>query len=193
MYKVYYLYICGMKKEKQLDVIKCIDSGKYKIEDGNILSKKSDGWHVLKVHTQKSGYKQFDIFNGKRGTDGIKVRVYVHVFIFIYCNGIYEEGLLIDHIDGNVGNNRIDNLRTVSKADNINGDKFAKTRRDTNQFKPVNPIRGYEIAEIRRLMALGHTQQGIAKNLGLNRLSVRYTYNNIKAGKTLKYENWFND
>lgn len=182
-----------MKTSKQLAVIKCIESGKYKVEGGNILSKKSMGWRVLKIRYLPNGYKQLQVYNRKRGGDGIMVRVYVHIFIFIFCNGIYKEGLLIDHIDGDVTNNRIDNLRAVSKADNINGDKFAKTRRNINNFSTVNPIRGKEIAEIRRLMALGHTQQGIARHLGLNRLSVRYTYNNILAGKTLKYENCFND
>lgn len=43
-------------------------------------------------------------------------KVYAHRVIFAMCNGYWPS--IIDHIDGNKANNRIENLRAVTKAEN---------------------------------------------------------------------------
>jgi hypothetical protein len=45
-------------------------------------------------------------------------KYYVHRLVWIMHNGDIEEDLVIDHIDGNPSNNRIDNLRVVTLQEN---------------------------------------------------------------------------
>jgi hypothetical protein len=83
-------------------------------------------------------YKDGILFNrttrGRRGKKGARVgtgnghgylqtridgKQYVlHRLIYIMHNGDIEEGLCIDHIDGDPSNNRIDNLRKVTLQEN---------------------------------------------------------------------------
>ena len=55
---------------------------------------------------------------------GIKGKVYlVHRLIFALNTGRIDDNLIIDHIDGNPDNNRIDNLREVTYAVNMRNRK----------------------------------------------------------------------
>jgi DNA-binding CsgD family transcriptional regulator len=175
-----------MKIDKQNKLIAILETGRYKVEGNEVLTLKSNGWRPLLGNTLPSGYKQFILFNGKRGPEGIKVIVYQHVLTYIATHGPYTEGLVVDHIDGNVSNNRIDNLRAIPQRANIRPDKTYATR-SANEYG-TTPIRAKEIEDIKELMALGFSQAHIARTLNLNRCSVRYTINNIKSGKVLKFE-----
>lgn len=42
----------------------------------------------------------------------------VHRIVWELHNGPIPEGLVIDHIDGNTSNNRLNNLRCISSKDN---------------------------------------------------------------------------
>ena len=172
--------------DKQKRTMECIASGRYKAEQGEVFVLKSNGWHRLSPTLLPSGYKQLHICNHKRNEARVSVRVYLHIFVYMLHNGMYEDGLMIDHIDGDNTNNRIENLRAVTQRQNINPAKTYKTKAKGN-FQ-TNPIRSEGIKAIRELMEQGYSQAHIARILGYNRLSVRYTYNNIKAGKKLKYE-----
>ena len=83
-------------------------------------------------------YKDGEIFWKKRTSNCIKVgdkagllgkngyyyagvagkREYIHRLVYIYHNGSIPDGHFIDHIDRNRQNNRIENLRAVSKQQN---------------------------------------------------------------------------
>ena len=45
-------------------------------------------------------------------------RLYVHRIIYVLCHGELCESLVIDHIDNNPRNNRIENLRAVTQREN---------------------------------------------------------------------------
>jgi hypothetical protein len=51
-------------------------------------------------------------------------RCSVHRLIFLYHHGYLTPGMDIDHIDGNPGNNRIENLREVTHTQNIQNSKI---------------------------------------------------------------------
>ena len=44
--------------------------------------------------------------------------VYLHRFIWFYCYGLIPKNMEIDHIDRNVSNNSIYNLRLVTRSQN---------------------------------------------------------------------------
>lgn len=53
---------------------------------------------------------------------------YLHHLVWFYENGEFpEEGYVIDHIDGDDGNNRISNLRLCYQSENICNSKLRKT------------------------------------------------------------------
>lgn len=176
-----------MIKEKQERLMNCIGTGKYRVIDGFVEVLKSSGWHVLKPNVLRSGYKQLSIFNFRRGKEGIRVTVYYHIFVYMFHNGPYEPGMVIDHIDGDNCNNHISNLRAVTHLTNtLNSYKNNDSEWRGGCF---TPIRGKEIKSIRKLHSEGHSQASIARHLGLKRLSVRYIIKRIDAGDVLKYEN----
>lgn len=175
-----------MKIEKQKAVLDILATGRYKVIDNDVYAVRKSGLHRLVGTTLPTGYKQHTIYNGVRYGKGIKCLVYQHILTYIAHHGPYQEGLVIDHIDGDTTNNRIENLRAIPQRHNIRPDKTYATR-SANKYG-TTPIRAKEIADIKELMALGFSQAHIARTLNLNRCSVRYTINNIKQGKLLKFE-----
>lgn len=74
--------------------------GSYKIVSGSILN---------------CGYKYFQ----KRYTDGSRVNLLFHILVAEQFIGIRPDGLVIDHIDRDKLNNRVDNLRYVTHTENV--------------------------------------------------------------------------
>ena len=175
-----------MTNEKKNQLLAVLSTGRYKCIDNDIYAVKSGGLHLLTGTTLPSRYRQHTLYNGVRGGKGIKVTVYQHIICYMATYGTYPDGYVIDHIDGDNTNNRIDNLRAIPHRLNLNPIKTSITKQNNNQ--QTNPIRAADIALIRQYMAEGYSQSAIARMIGKNRLSVRYTIQNILAGNTLKYE-----
>lgn len=64
--------------------------------------------------TNAAGYRRITF---DRGTLG-RFRALAHRIIWVLHHGAIPEGKLVDHIDGDFLNNRIDNLRLVDKSGN---------------------------------------------------------------------------
>lgn len=173
----------SMKEQKQLDLLTCFDCGKYRINEtlNGIESRVGGNWRPLCPNPLPNGYKQIIMFGGRR--TGIKVQVYEHIAVYIGMNGVYPEGMQIDHRDKNTSNSHIDNLRLCSPAENVS---YRKNK--SRKAAETRPIRSEEIANIKLLMQEGKSQAAIARELDLNRLSVRYIMKQIESGQPLKYE-----
>lgn len=172
-----------MKKIKQQQVLYCLSSGKYKVIDGDIYTfhKGRKEWNLLKPNVLPSGYLQYALFNSRRGVEGIRVIVYKHIAIYLFNYGEYPEGYQIDHKDRDINNNLPSNLEAKTAKMNIVNSK-------SSGGGCSRPIRANEINKIRILIKDGLSQSKIAKQLNLNRLSVRYTIDKINKGIPLKYD-----
>ena len=148
-------------------------------------NKSKEQWNALKYNTLPSGYSQYTIFNSKRSGNNIKLMIYRHILIYLSNNGVYMEGWHIDHVDRNKENNLPINLIAKPPIDNVANSNRATGRR----VNGLRVIRHAEIQQIKGLLAAGLSQSAIARQLDLNRLSVRYTIKRIQSGLPLKHDN----
>ena len=74
---------------------------------------------IIKPIIWQSKYLRVDISN-RRKNKPFRKAVYVHKLVAEYFIGPRPEGYEIDHIDGNYLNNRADNLRYVTRQQNMN-------------------------------------------------------------------------
>lgn len=88
-------------------------NGSYKVdENGNVYSKTG---RKLKCTENGKGYKQ--LFTYK---DGKFYKAYlVHRLVWEAFNGKIEDGFVIDHINRNKSDNRLENLRIVTFVQNL--------------------------------------------------------------------------
>lgn len=95
-------------------------NGIYKVSNlGNIKSKRRGRYEKKLspfISTQSRVYEQVKLTD-----DNGKVKsYYVHRLVYSAFYGEIEKGKEIDHIDTNPHNNRLDNLRQVSRKNNMN-------------------------------------------------------------------------
>lgn len=87
--------------------------------DGRLI-KRSTG-DLGDKDTNSAGYRRVCFDRGPRG----RFRAFAHRLVWVLHNGPIPDGFLVDHIDGDHLNNRIENLRLVNKSGNSqNTDKW---------------------------------------------------------------------
>ena len=67
--------------------------------------------------------------------------------IWILFNSYIDDGVVVDHIDGNALNNRIDNLRLVSMQQNSTNSKIKSSNNSGKTGISFNTINGYSYYE----------------------------------------------
>ena len=98
---------------------------------------------IIEPHTWQSRYLRVDL---KSVRNKIRLATYVHKLVAEYFIGPRPEGLVIDHIDGNYLNNRVDNLRYVTLKENSNN--------PNTKPKLVEAVRkAYKNPELRQLVS----------------------------------------
>ena len=100
---------------------------------GNVKSFKNGKEKILKSHPNEKGYYNIDLYlNNKRKT--IRVHKLVAEY-FLNHKGDGSMLLVIDHIDNNKSNNRLDNLQVISNRENSS--KTLKKIQVKNSYKYV--------------------------------------------------------
>jgi hypothetical protein len=103
---------------------------------GNVRRKLNDGnYKELKCSIQNRGYKYF-----QQVKDGKRINHLVHHIVAKLFIGERPENQVIDHIDRNKLNNKVDNLKYCSQVDNMkNQDKYKSeiTEQDPNKRKKL--------------------------------------------------------
>jgi hypothetical protein len=100
-------------------------------DDGNLIRKMS----------VRGGNKIGDVVGSinREGYYAVNVdgtQTYIHRMIFLYHHGYLTDGLQIDHKDNNRANNRIENLREVTRSQNMHNSKIPSS--NTSGIKGVS-------------------------------------------------------
>ena len=125
---------------------------------------------VLKPRPHMHGYIRMSAIVGGKLKD-----FYVHRIVCETFHGIATAGMQVDHINRNRADNRPDNLRWVSSAENLN-----------HRNHPIGILRVNTILsddDVRNIRSVIGTQSSIAKQFGISREHVR----DIRNGKARKY------
>ena len=105
-----------MKKEKQVMLNEILKNYDIDVELGKVYDNKGKEIVFYKL---PNGYFQRMMYNGRRNRNGKNVSVqgvyYLHQVIYFAKFGFYDEGNVIDHIDRDKGNNRIENLQILTR------------------------------------------------------------------------------
>jgi hypothetical protein len=80
--------------------------------DGRLINKLTNDFGDKDVN--RAGYRRVSWDRGPKG----RIRAFAHRVIWVMHHGPILDGQLVDHIDGDHLNNRIDNLRLVTKSGN---------------------------------------------------------------------------
>jgi hypothetical protein len=98
--------------------------------DGRVVSLQGNEPLILKQQTRLKGYKCLDLReNGK------SMKIDVHRLVLMAFVGMPEKGMECDHINGIRDDNRLENLRWVTKIENEANKKRLKKIRIKNKFK----------------------------------------------------------
>jgi len=105
-------------------------SGLYSVtEDGRVWSERKRGFLV--ISRNKGGYPMV----GLSDTFGVHKSLMIHRLMGLTYLDV-KTGMDIDHIDGNLENNNLTNLRTCSRSENLANRRIGKN--NTSGFKGVN-------------------------------------------------------
>lgn len=97
--------------------------------DGRLVNK-ATGRHADN-HTNNWGYRRVSWDRGKLG----RVREYAHRLVWVMHNGPIPDGMMVDHINLDKTDNRIENLRPVNKSGNAQNSRWKGFWLDTRSGK----------------------------------------------------------
>lgn len=99
----------------------------YNTEDGTPWSSKIKDYKVLVESKNEKGYQLVTIDRKKKRW---------HRIVYEYFNGEIASGFIVDHINNNINDNRIENLQLLTQKENTR--KSRKIQKKTSQYKGVS-------------------------------------------------------
>nr|UVY14776.1 MAG: zinc-binding loop region of homing endonuclease [Bacteriophage sp.] len=125
----------------------------------------SNTWRKKYVSLKSNGYLQCTLF---------RKRFYIHRLVYEAWIGNIPNGYDIDHINGIKTDNRVSNLRAVSRSENL------KHNYELG-FKGSNYIHTFSDKE-RNLIMIDHKEKG----LSIKKISIKYGYSRYFIHRVLK-------
>lgn len=124
---------------------------------------------VASVET-KRGYRRLSL-----SIDGKSVHVFEHRLVFVFHYGIEElmKHQCIDHIDGDKGNNCIDNLRGSSIRDNTyHAESLGNFKRTYGSINGMAKLSSEDVSRIKSLYSSGVSQRDIGSKFNVSQSHV---------------------
>ena len=114
----------------------------YEVDFGNV-KRTIKSKYIIPNDKNWSGYYYYIFMNKKRK----RTAQTIHRLVYIGFNGLIEDGLVIDHIDGNKYNNRLSNLNKTTPKGNNNNPITKQRYKDSMVLLYKDPIRGNEVRQ----------------------------------------------
>ena len=93
-------------------------------------------WKIRPAYRLKIGDIAGSLYGGRYYTVSVYyIRYKLHRLVWIYHNGDVPNGMIVDHVDGNSINNRIENLRLATPSENNRNSKISS--KNTSGVKGV--------------------------------------------------------
>lgn len=127
---------------------------------------------ILEPCLWQSRYLRIDLQCHRKGK-AYRLNTYIHKLVAEYFIGERPEGFVIDHIDGNYLNNRVDNLRYVTRSENAyNPNTYSKMigRKVTDEQRKYISLRTKEAMQRPEVKAKMHKKHNMSEE---NRMKLR--------------------
>jgi len=142
--------------------------------DGEIYSAKRKGLKKLKGGIDKDGYRKLIICN-----NGKRLHKRLHVLIANAFLGNQPEGTVVCHIDGDLKNNRADNLKYATQKENI-ADKIKHGTVINGERSPTAKLKKSQVIKIYKSKK---PSGKIAKEYGVSKGAI----DGIRSGRNWKH------
>jgi DNA-binding CsgD family transcriptional regulator len=143
---------------------------RYEVSDDGQLRNRMTG-HTRRPGPARDGYCRTVLCH-----DGKRTSVYVHILVaraFLGPKALNHDD--VHHIDGNKANNRAENLRWVSRSENLNS---------LHQSGYVAPRAfGERNAKMMEMVSQGMSQRKIARHFGISQAAVAQSLRRERSGK----------
>lgn len=149
--------------------------------DGSVLSCRRTGggfhqrWKRMRL-CQHTGKRTLPYLRFAVQANDKKRSLYVHVVVMRAFIGPPPPGMEVRHIDGDVGNNRLDNLKYGTPTQNA-ADKLIHGTDQRGEKSARTWLKTKDVLEIRRRAAAGEKKKEIASDYGLSWTGVYHIIN----------------
>ena len=162
----------NMEKNTKNILIEANRKGYYTDKLGNIFSTKQK----IALRKTKQNYYVFTIrFFGER----VVIPVHRYVAYLKFNERLFNDGIVVRHLDGNSLNNVWENIEIGTQTDNaMDVPKEKRIERAINASKKLRKFTDDEVIEIKKDRNLGFTYKQLCKKYKTSKSTLSYMFNN---------------